>query len=204
MVGDDRGDSGRARSNPDDPDGVASVELVRRAQAGDRRALDRLFQRYLPILRRWAAGRLPRWARDLVDTDDMIQETLIRTFQNLEGFVPRHDGAFGAYVRQALLNRIRDEVRKAQARPRREPMPDDHAAGGASPLEEAIGRDALERYENALSSLNAADREAILARIELGLTYQQIAAATDRPSAEAARKAVGRALLRLATELARE
>src|SRR6185503_7890591 len=114
MVGDDRG-----RSDGRDLDDLPSVELVRRAQAGDRRALDRLFQRYLPILRRWAAGRLPRWARDLVDTDDMIQETMVRTFQNLEGFVPQHDRAFGAYLRQALLNRIRDEVRKAQARPLR-------------------------------------------------------------------------------------
>jgi RNA polymerase sigma-70 factor (ECF subfamily) len=134
----------------------------------------------------------------------MIQETMIRTFQNLEGFVPRHDGAFGAYLRQALHNRIRDEVRKAQARPRREELPVDHAASGPSPLEQAIGRDALERYESALSRLDEADREAILARIELGLSYEQIAAAADRPSAEAARKAVSRALLRLAQEMARD
>jgi RNA polymerase sigma-70 factor (ECF subfamily) len=198
MVGDDRG-----RSDARDLDDLPSVELVRLAQAGDRRALDRLFQRYLPILRRWAAGRLPRWARDLVDTDDMIQETMVRTFQNLEGFVPQHDRAFGAYLRQALLNRIRDEVRKAQARPQRADLTSQHAAGGPSPLEEAIGKDALEAYENALGRLDAADREAILARIELGLTYEQIAEASDRPSAEAARKAVSRALLRLATEMSR-
>ncbi|HKQ56464.1 MAG TPA: sigma-70 family RNA polymerase sigma factor [Candidatus Eisenbacteria bacterium] len=199
MAGDDRG-----RSDARDPDDTPSVELVRRAQAGDRRALDQLFQRYLPILRRWATGRLPRWARDLVDTDDMIQDALIRTFNNLEGFVPRHDGAFGAYVRQALLNRIRDEVRKAQARPLRADLSSQHAADGASPLEEAIGKDQLERYERALARLQPAEREAVLARIEMGLSYQQIATAGDRPSAEAARKAVSRALLKLATELADE
>ena len=65
------------------PVGVSSVELVVRARGGDRQALDRLFERYLPLLRRWAAGRLPRWARDLVDTDDMIQDTLMRTFRNV-------------------------------------------------------------------------------------------------------------------------
>jgi RNA polymerase sigma-70 factor (ECF subfamily) len=199
MAGDDRG-----RSDAHELDDLPSVELVRRAQAGDKRALDRLFQRYLPILRRWAAGRLPRWARDLVDTDDMIQETMVRTFQNLEGFVPQHDRAFGAYLRQALLNRIRDEVRKAQARPKRADLTTRHADGGASPLEEAIGKDALEAYESALARLDPADREAILARIELGLSYEQIAETSDRPSAEAARKAVSRALVRLATEMARE
>jgi RNA polymerase sigma-70 factor, ECF subfamily len=204
MNRDDSGGGARGGPGFTDPDDVPSVELVRRAQAGDRQALERLFQRYLPILRRWAAGRLPRWARDLVDTDDMIQETMVRTFQNIEGFVPRHDGAFGAYLRQALLNRIRDEVRKAQARPRREEMPHDHPADGASPLEEAIGSDALQRYEQALSRLENDEREVVLARIEMGLTYDEIAAAAHRPSAEAARKAVSRALLRLATEMARE
>lgn len=204
MVGDSGVGDARRRSDARELDDLPSVELVRRAQAGDRRALDRLFQRYLPILRRWAAGRLPRWARDLVDTDDMIQETMVRTFQNLERFVPQHDRAFGAYLRQALLNRIRDEVRKARARPRRADLTTQHADVGASPLEEAIGKDALDAYEGALARLDAADREAILARIELGLSYEQIAEASDRPSAEAARKAVSRALLRLATEMARD
>ncbi len=134
----------------------------------------------------------------------MIQETLVKTFQNIGGFVPRHDGAFGAYLRQALLNRIRDEVRRARARPRREDLSLDHPAEGASPLEEAIGSDALQRYEQALLRLGDDDREAVLARIEMGMSYEQIATAAKRPSAEAARKAVGRALLRLATEMARE
>ena len=204
MDRDDSAGDAHGRSGSTDPNDVPSVELVRRAQAGDRRALDRLFQRYIPILRRWAAGRLPRWARDLVDTDDMIQETLIKTFQNIEGFVPRHDGAVGAYLRQALLNRVRDEIRKAQARPRRDEFPLDHPAGGASPLEDAIGSDALDRYEHALLRLDEDERELVLARIEMGLTYEEIATAAKRPSAEAARKAVGRALLRLATEMARE
>ena len=97
------------------PQDESSVELVRRARDGDRRALDHLFERYLPVLRRWAAGRLPRWARDLVDTDDMIQETLMGTFRNVGAFEPRHDGALGAYLRQALNNRIRDEVRTSLA-----------------------------------------------------------------------------------------
>jgi hypothetical protein len=37
-----------------------AIELVRRARAGDRRALGTLFQRHVPPLRRWASGRLPR------------------------------------------------------------------------------------------------------------------------------------------------
>lgn len=185
-------------------DDVPSVELIRRARDGDRQAVDHLFRRYLPILRRWATGRLPYWARDLVDTDDMIQDTLIRTFRNVENFVPRHDGAFAAYLRQALSNRIRDEVRRARRVPRREQLGDQHEGNDASPLEEAIGREALGRYEEALGRLTEAERELVLARIEMGLSYKDLASATNRPTADAARMAVGRALVRLAMEMDRE
>ena len=184
-------------------DGLSSVELVRRAREGDKQALDRLFTRYVPILRRWAQGRLPRWARDLVDTDDMIQDALMGTFRNVAQFTPRHDGALAAYLRHALHNRIHDEVRKVHARPGREPLDDGTRDDAPSPLEEAIGSEALGRYEEALTRLPEQDRELILARIELGLSYQEVADATDRASADAARMAVGRALVRLAKEMDR-
>ena len=187
-----------------DLDGASSTELVHKVQAGDSRALDVLFDRERPILRRGAAGRLPRWARDLVDTDDMIQDAMVATLRNIHGFVPRHAGAFGAYLRQALNNRIRDEVRKAQVRPRRADMPEDHPDRGASPLEAAIGKEAVERYEAALARLDADDRELVLARIELGLSYKEIAEAAQKPSADAARMATARALVRMAKEMGRE
>jgi RNA polymerase sigma-70 factor (ECF subfamily) len=41
----------------------------------------------------------------------------------------------------------------------------------------------------------------VVARIELGLTYSEIAAATGRPSMDAARMAVTRAIARLIEEL---
>jgi RNA polymerase sigma-70 factor (ECF subfamily) len=187
--------------SPPPTDDVPSVELIRRAREGDRQAVDILFGRYLPTLRRWATGRLPRWARDYVDTDDMIQDTLIRTFRNVQAFVPRHDGAFGAYLRQALRNRIRDEVRRAQRSPRPVEMRDDHEGRDASPLEQAIGREALERYEEALLRLTEEERELVLARIEMGLSYKALAEAMGKPTADAARMAVGRALVRLAMEM---
>jgi len=139
-----------------------------------------------------------------VDTDDMIQDTMIKTFRNVESFVPRHDGALGAYLRQALHNRIRDEIKKVHGRPRKEEIQDDHADGGASPLEQALGSEALRKYEEALRRLPEDDRDVVLARIEMGLSYQEVASATNKPSADAARMAVSRALVRLAKEMDRE
>jgi RNA polymerase sigma-70 factor (ECF subfamily) len=67
-----------------------------------------------------------------------------------------------------------------------------------------IGVEAVERYEAALKRLRDQEREAIVARIEMGLSYDEVAAALKRPSADAARMLVGRALLRLAKEMRRE
>src|SRR5688572_470777 len=92
----------------------SSMVLVRRAREGDPAALDDLCARYLPRLRRWAHGRLPGWAREGVDTQDLVQATLAQVVQHIDTFEPRHEGAFQAYVRQALLNRIRDHVRRGQ------------------------------------------------------------------------------------------
>jgi RNA polymerase sigma-70 factor (ECF subfamily) len=184
-----------------EPDWESTLSLLTRVRAGDNDALNDLFARYLPLLRRWAAGRLPRWARDLADTPDLVQETLLQVFKNLDGFEHRGEGAFQAYLRQAVMNRIRNEIRNADRRPDRvaldERVPDDQR----SPLEAAIGVEAVEQYEAALQRLRDDDRELIVSRIELGLTYSEIAAATGRPSADAARMAVTRAIARLIEEL---
>jgi RNA polymerase sigma factor (sigma-70 family) len=180
-----------------------TVDLVERAKAGDPEALDALFARFLPALRRWASGRLPRWTRDLMDTDDLVQETVIRAVKRIGSFEVRHDGALQAYLRQAVLNRIRDEVRRSGRSPVGVEMDEEQRDGGASPLDLAIGNEAVERYEAALARLKQEEREAIVARIEMECSYQEIAKALDKPSADAARMAVSRALLRLAEEMNR-
>lgn len=181
----------------------STFELVQRAQAGDREALDRLFARSMPLLRRWASGRLPRWTRDLMDTDDLVQETVVRTMNRIGSFEPRHEGALQAYLRQAVMNRIRDEVRRAARGPGATELPEDTPDRDASPLEQAIGREAVDRYEAALARLRPEEREAIVARVEMDGTYEQVAQALGKPSPDAARMAVSRALLRLAEEMSR-
>ncbi|MBI4484704.1 MAG: sigma-70 family RNA polymerase sigma factor [Acidobacteria bacterium] len=187
----------------DQPPADSTFDLLKRAQAGDEAALDRLFARYLPALSRWASGRLPRWCRDLMDTDDLVQETLIRTLKRIDGFEHRHEGALQAYLRQAVFNRIRDEVRRAKRAPVSTELEAEQPDQGASPLELAVGQETVEKYEAALERLRPEEREAIVARVEMGSTYEQLAQALGKPSADAARMAVSRALLRLAEEMSR-
>lgn len=179
----------------------STLSLLTRARAGDEEALNDLFARYVPALQRWASGRLPRWARDLADTSDLVQEALAQTFKKIEGFEHRGEGALQAYLRQAVMNRVRDELRRAQRRPAAVELDESRPDDGLSPLEAAIGTEAVERYEAALQRLTDAERELIVARIELGLTYAEMASALGRPSLDAARMAVGRALVRLAEEM---
>jgi RNA polymerase sigma-70 factor (ECF subfamily) len=180
-----------------------TVDLVERVKSGDREALDELCSRFLPALKRWASGRLPRWTRDLMDTDDLVQETVVRAIKRLDGFEPRHEGALQAYFRQAIVNRIRDEVRRASRTPVAAELNDNISDHAASPLDEAIGHEAVQRYEAALARLRPEEREAIVARIEMELSYHDLAQALGKPSADAARMAVTRALVRLAEEMTR-
>jgi len=179
----------------------STLTLLTRARAGDDQALDDLFARYLPLLQKWASGRLPQWARDMAETQDLVQETLLQTFKKIEGFEHRGEGAFQAYLRQAVMNRIRDEFRRAGRRPAAETLPEGAPDPGLSPLEAAIGVEAVEQYENALQRLSESDCELIIARAEMGLTYAELADVFGKPSPGAARMAVGRALVRLAEEM---
>ena len=183
-------------------DPESSFELIQRAQSGDEPALEMLLARYRPRLRRWASGRLPRYARDIADTDDLVQEALIGTFRNFRAFEQREEWALQAYLRRAVTNRIRDELRRVSSRPRLEGLPDAAASEEASPLEAVVGKEAFSRYEQALTSLDAVEREAVIARLELGCSYQEIAALVDKPTPDAARMAVARALAKLATLMA--
>lgn len=192
----------RAPALPDQTTDLESTfRLIERAQGGDQAALDRLIARHLTPLRRWAHGRLPRWARDLTDTDDLVQETLVRTFQRLGDFEHRGAGALQAYLRQAVVNRVRDELRKKGRRPDAAELDGHEVDAGVSPLEAAIGRETMARYERALATLSAAEREAIIGRVEMGYSYEELADALGKPTSEAARKAARRALVRLAQEM---
>lgn len=198
---DDSGSGDRSKDDSLD----STFHLIARVREGDRDALERLFARHLPPLQRWARGRLPKWARQLTDTDDLVQDALVQTFKRIDEFEPRRVGALQAYLRQAVLNRVRDEVRRKG----RHPVTDAdlellELESGASPLEEAIGREGVERYEKALARLKPAERDIIIAKVEMGYSYAELAEILDKPSTDAARKAAQRALLRLADEMRRE
>jgi RNA polymerase sigma factor (sigma-70 family) len=189
---------------PDADDALpeSSVMLLRRAQAGDQSALETLLVRYRPRLRRWAHRRLPRWARDLADTDDLVQDTLIKAVRNLDHFVTESKDGFQNYLRLAIGNAIRDEMRKAGRRPTTTELDPSLRSDMPSPLEHAVGRTRLARYEVALARLTSEEREAVVARLEFGFTHSELAAALGKRTPDAARKLCQKAIAQLLAVMA--
>lgn len=179
----------------------STATLLARVRAGEADARERLLGRYLPLLRRWAHGRVPPRARRLADTDDLVQTALVRALNAVERFEPRREGAFLAYLRKILLNRLRTAVQRADAGPVLRSLPDRLPGARPSPLEEAIGAEAMSAYEAALDSLTEDQHQAVVLRLEMGLGFQQVAEAMESPSADAARMLVARGLARLSERM---
>src|SRR5690242_15517355 len=147
-------------------DPESSMELLAGVRNGDAASLDRLLARHIPPLKRWASGRLPNWARDLCETQDIVQESVVRALKHLDRFQPTAEGGLRAYFRRAVANRICDEIRRAQRRGVQDELTERIEARIPSPLEEAIGREVVERYQTALAGLRPQERAAIVARLE--------------------------------------
>lgn len=176
----------------------STAALLAQIRRGDVSARERLFARYLPLLRRWAHGRLPGHARDLNDTQDLVQSTLLACLAKLDRFEDDREGALLAYLRTALLNTLRNELRRID----RHPPPQLLATGELDTVaDNSPGRLDSEQwmdYERALGQLPALKREAVMLRLEFGMGYAEIAVATGSPSEGAAQMMVSRALVELA------
>ena len=176
----------------------ATELLLRRIRAGDKAASQTLYDRCLPLLLRWAHGRLPHYARTASDTEDLVQTTLLRALRRLDEFEASGSGAFLAYLRQILLNEVRHEIRSQRRHGVHVPVDDvDLSDGGQSAIELLVNDERLRAYEQALAGLGKRQQELVVLRIEFGLSYPEIAAEIGG-NADSVRMMVTRALQRMA------
>jgi len=184
-------------------DWATTRDLLDKIKEGDEEALNRLYTRYRPRLRAWASRRLPQWARDGRDTDDLVQDALTATLRTINVFELRFEGALHAYLRQTVHHRIQSLKTRAQKRPEQVEFPPDQVDPAPSQLDLTIGCEAQERYERALAELPLEARAAIVLKVELGYSYAQIAQLLDKPTDNAARMTVTRALFKLTKKMRR-
>ena len=132
----------------------------------------------------------------------MVQDVLHHTYMRLDWFESKHVSALRAYLRRALDNRVRDELRRATRRldinrglaPQEPFRPFEDAA---PQYRHVRNEEMWKRYREGLKVLKDRDRRLIVGRAELGYSYEQLAAIEGLPSADAARKALKRAVIRL-------
>lgn len=168
--------------------------LIRRGQGGDGLAWDRVFGRILTRLRRWANRRISPAARSEGDTQDAVQDAALKVWRRIGKLDIDSPGALEAYVRQTVRHRIREQARQATLKPMLLSLDADAVHTGQDPEAQLLEGQAAERYRVAYAALDRSDREAIIARTEMGFSWEQVAELTGKHSAGAARMAVTRAV----------
>jgi len=182
--------------------GSSEHSLLDRVRQGRASAIEALFTRYAPWVRRRVRGRLPQWARSGITTSDLAQDVLHHTFARLNWFESKHMSALRGYLRRAVENRVQDELRRATRRLDKSRFitpcePSGHSEDASPQHQQLLNKEMWKRYRDGLKGLNDRDRRLIVGRAELGYSYRQLAAIERLPSPDAARKALKRAVVRL-------
>ncbi|MBN1443082.1 MAG: sigma-70 family RNA polymerase sigma factor [Planctomycetes bacterium] len=194
-----------------------TIRLLREARGGRERAIDDLFARYLPKVRRIVSLRLGYPIRDFALYEDLVQDSLLRAFEKLESFEELSDGTFQNWIATCVASSVNLHFRKAGAEKRgggnvkalgelgseglsasifrgREPGPSSVAS--AREIEDAL--------EEALLSLKSHHREIIILRHLCGMSSREIAAAMGFSSAATVRKVLSRAMSELKNRMPRD
>jgi RNA polymerase sigma-70 factor (ECF subfamily) len=146
--------------------------VLRKAQRGDERAFSLIVRAYeVPVF-----NYVMRLVGDRALAEDLTQEVFIRVFQGLPKFSLR--SKFTTWLFQVTKNRVLDELRASERRPRALVAIDD-----APPLE--VVDAPVEQLETiqalwaAVDELNTDLKMALLLRDVVGLSYNEIADSLD-------------------------
>jgi RNA polymerase sigma-70 factor, ECF subfamily len=180
----------------------SSFELIEKAKQGDSDAQDALVLRYRPRIMRWATGRMPGYARDFTDTEDIVQVALVGLVSNFDSFRYEGEWSLQAYLRKAVINEIRQQIRRRGRSPDVGSLPENLESADLCPYEYAVGKEVFARYTAALDTLSAIEQEAVIAWVELGCSHKEIMLLVEKPTVDAARMFVTRALEKLAKVMA--
>jgi RNA polymerase sigma-70 factor (ECF subfamily) len=155
-------------SRGSDEEGPSDLELIARWKRGDEGAATELVARHAQALARFASSF---GTRD--DVDDLVQDTLVRAFQSLDGF--RGESSFRTWLftieRRLMLDRRRAEKR----RPVGVEVHEDDAATEYDALDVLMAGEAATRVQDAMKRLSPTQREVFALRVGEGLSYREIA-----------------------------
>jgi len=163
---------------------TSTFTLLEQAQAGDREALSRAFEKYQRRLAVLVHFKLSERARTFAEIDDIVQETFLRAFRDIHNFHYQAPGSFlrwlSAIADHVIIDRVRYQGRERRAG---EEIPFRSASNPAgpdpvdtqTPSRLLAQQEAVERLLGRLAALPEDYRNAILmAKIE-GLSTAEMA-----------------------------
>lgn len=174
-----------------------TVMLLNGFKEGDATASNALLQVFRPLLLKWAHGRVPQKARDYLDTHDVVQDTLVLALKNQQQVKADNPGAFFCYLRQIFLNQIKQELRKNK--PFQVALTTQFSNHEKLAYEKDMNT--LMAYDQALERLSEEQKQAVVMRLEFGLSHQEIADVMNKNSPDAARVYIARAVAKLAEQM---
>ncbi len=160
---------------------------------GDVAASNHLFEIYVPMFRRWARGRIPQRAREYINTEDMVHDTFVKALNSNDKLRARTAGEFFSYLRTIFVNQIKQELR------RNKPL-QEHISqlDNETRMSHETDLGTFIDYDQALSQLSDKEQQAIIMRLEFGLSHQEVAELMNKNSADAARVFISRSLVKMA------
>jgi DNA-directed RNA polymerase specialized sigma24 family protein len=172
-------------------------ERLRSAQKGNPADLEWARQRYIPGSRRWFRARLPKYLLRSVDVDRCVADAFEEALQTIDP-LGSWEGAFQLSLRNNLQTKIRHLEGELST------LDTETADELQSPLQEAVGLSGCRSYESALGNMSDSNRHAVVARIEFGFGYHELAEMLGQPTPEAARAVVVEAVNKLAEAMCDE
>jgi RNA polymerase sigma-70 factor, ECF subfamily len=185
----------------------AALEAARGAAPPDDGALDRLYTRYAPRLLSYIRLKIGRSLREKLESRDILQATLLKSYAHLGAFRGSDGRALMAWLARIADREIADRAdfhgRQRRAAAAETPL-DDHpevAARVRSALSQVIVEERTAQLEAAIASLSDAHREVILLRKFEDLSFAEIAARLGK-SEDACRMLFARAMTALTLRVA--
>src|SRR5438128_6071558 len=190
-------------------DSAETERLLDRIRAGEKPAVDRLFDRHRPYLRRVVELRLDPKLRPRVDPSDVVQEAQMEAHRRLKAYLRQPAFPFRLWLRQIAYDRLLmmrrfhvDAGRRAVERDL--PLPDrssillarEFVSARLSPSQHLLRSEFIRRVREAVGRLPDGDREVLILRKLEGLSNQETAHLLDIDPATASRR-FGRAVLHL-------
>jgi RNA polymerase sigma-70 factor (ECF subfamily) len=173
---------GAVTSPPRRPDDAAGdADVMRRIRAGDRNAVDELYERF----RRPAFALARRILADDTMAEDVLQEVFLSVWRDPAAF-DRGRGSVASWLLAVVHHKAVDAVRREESQRRRQAMAEEEMALDAPMAtrdveEEAWSRVVADQVRTALGGLSATQREALTLAYYGGYTQREVAALTGAP-----------------------